>query len=101
MMFFSNRTGLERIGGRSAGPGLLWTGPKALDRQAGDRTAAGLACRHRCYSPLQKQERKKGRRGLCPWPLRCLSQFLSKRKERLLRGRMCCVPFTDRVAWYL
>ena len=34
---------------------------------------------------------RKGRRGLRPWPLRCLSQFLSKRKDRLLRGRMCCV----------
>ena len=41
---------------------------------------------------LQKRTRKKGGwRGLRPWPLRCLSQFLSERKERLLRGRMCCV----------
>ena len=40
-------------------------------------------------TPLQKQERKGGRRGLRPWPLRCLSQFLSERKERLLNGRMC------------
>ena len=59
MMFFFNQTGLERIGGRSAGPGLLWTGPKALDRQAGDRTAAGLACRHRRCSPLQKNKKEK------------------------------------------
>ena len=28
---------------------------------------------------------KGGQRGLRPWPLRCLSQFLSERKERLLR----------------
>ena len=27
-----------------------------------------------------------GRRGLRPWPLRFLSQFLSERKERLLKG---------------
>ena len=26
-----------------------------------------------------------GRRGLRPWPLRCLSQFLSEREKRLLR----------------
>ena len=32
-----------------------------------------------------------GRRGLHPWPLQCLSQFLSEKKERLLRGRICLV----------
>ena len=32
-----------------------------------------------------------GQRGLRPWPLRCLSQFLSERKENLFRGRMCYV----------
>ena len=31
--------------GRWAGPGLMWTGRKSLDRRAGDRTAAGLVCR--------------------------------------------------------
>ena len=35
-----------------------------------------------------KTRKKGGRRGLRPWPLRCLSKFLSERKERLLRGRM-------------
>ena len=61
-----------------------------------------------------KGTRKKGgRRGLRPWPLRCLSQFLSEIKERLLRGggggnmsrmEMCIrigVPFTDGVALYI
>ena len=33
----------------------------------------------------KRTKEKKGRRGLRPWPLRCLSQFLSERKERLLR----------------
>ena len=33
-----------------------------------------------------KNKKKGGRRGLCPWPLRCLSQLLSERKERMLRG---------------
>ena len=36
-----------------------------------------------------KTRKKGGRRGLRPWPLRCLSQFLSERKERLLNERMC------------
>ena len=35
----------EACWGRWAGPGLMWTGRKALDRRAGDRTAAGLVCR--------------------------------------------------------
>ena len=38
-----------------------------------------------------KTRKKGGQRGLRSWPLQCLSQFLSERKERLLRGRMCCV----------
>ena len=33
---------------------------------------------------LYKNKKEGGRRGLRPWPLRCLSQFLSERKERLL-----------------
>ena len=68
-----------------------------------------------CRSPA-KTIKMGGRRGLHPWPLRCLSQFLSKRKERLLGGgggggvanmshvEMCIrigVPFTDGVALYL
>ena len=35
-----------------------------------------------------KVRKKVGRRGLCPWPLRCLNQFLAERKDRLLRGQM-------------
>ena len=43
--FFFNRTGLKRV--RVVGPelGLLWTGLKALDSRARDRTVAGLVCR--------------------------------------------------------
>ena len=40
---------------------------------------------------LCKNNKEGGQRGLRPWPLRCLSQFLSERKENLFRGRMCCV----------
>ena len=34
-----------------------------------------------------KTGKKGGRRGLRPWPLRCLSQFLSERESRLLGRR--------------
>ena len=35
---------------------------------------------------LRKQGKKGGRRGLSPWPLRCLSQTLFQREERILRS---------------
>ena len=58
MMPFFNRTGLERVGVVGPEPGLLWTGLLALDRRAGDRTAAGLVDRHwrcsECGTPLQR-----------------------------------------------
>ena len=39
-----------------------------------------------------KTRKKGGRRGLRPWPLRCLSQFLfGGREDQPLRGQMCCV----------
>ena len=43
------------------------------------------------HSPARRTRRKKGRRGLCPWPLRCLSQILSEREERMLRLLSICV----------
>ena len=65
-------------------------------------TAAGLIYRICAWLFSAKRIRKKkGRQGLRSWPLRCLSQFPSERKDRLLRGQICCVPFTDEVAWYL
>ena len=88
MMPFFNRTGLERFGVVGPEPGLPWTGLKALDRRAGDRTAAGLVCRLWMWPSSVKTRKKKGRRGIRLWPLRCLSQFLSEIKDRLLRGRM-------------
>ena len=84
-MPFSIGTGLERVG--IVGPEL----DLSLGRSAGSRRR----------TPLQKQERKKGRLGLHPWPLRCLSQFLLERKDRLLRGRMFYVPFIEGVARYI
>ena len=48
----------------------------------------GLSAGFECDTPLQKARKKVGQRGFRPWPLRCLSQFLAERKDRLLRGRM-------------
>ena len=98
---FFNRTGLERIGVVGLDLDNCWAGLRALDRRARDRTAAGLVRRLRMWHSSTKVIKKVGRRGLCPWPLRCLSQFLAERKDRLFRGRMFCVPFTDGMAWYL
>ena len=52
-------------------------------------TAAGLIYRLCVWIFSAKRTRKKkGLKGVRLWPLRCLNQFLSKRKDRLLRGRM-------------
>ena len=54
------------------------------------------------WTPLQKEETKRGSVRARPLPLRCLSQFLpDERKDQLLKGRMFYVPFTDWVTWYL
>ena len=70
MMPFFNRTKLECVGVVGPEPGLLWIGLKALDRRAGDRTAAWLVGGHRrcseCDTPLQRQVRKKGPVGALP-----------------------------------
>ena len=93
MMLFFNWTGLERIGvigpeirmllGWSAGSGSSgrryvrgWAGLKAL--------GVALLC---------KNKKEGGSARLRPWPLRCLSQFLAERKDRLLRGRMFLCTF--------
>ena len=43
--FFFNRTRQERVEVVGPEPELLWTGLKALDHRARDRTAAGLVYR--------------------------------------------------------
>ena len=49
-----------------------WVGPLALELDSSTKT-----------------RKNKGRRGLRPWPLRCLSQlFPAERKYQLLRGRV-------------
>ena len=68
---------MERVGVVRLDWNFRWTGLQAPDM--------ALLCK-------DKKE-KKSRQGLCPWPLRCLSQFLSERKDRLLRGRMCLRTF--------
>ena len=74
---FFNRIGLERIRVVRPEIGLL----------------LGWFADSRCSTPLQRQERRKGQRGLRPWSIRCLSQFLAERKDKLLRGRMCLRMF--------
>ena len=80
MMPFSIGTRLERVGvvgpdsdllvGWDVGSWIIWAEVGSLQ----------------CWSTgshSSAKTRKKGvRRGLCPWLLRCLSQFLSERKKR-------------------
>ena len=53
------------------------------------------------HSSARRTRRKKGRRGLRPWPLRCLSQILPERKERMLRLLSVGVPFSAGLAVHL
>ena len=71
MMLFSTGLGWSVLGSLGRNQGCCWTGPQVLA----------------LYSSA-KTRKKKGRQGLHPWPLRCLSQFLAGRKDRLLRERM-------------
>ena len=48
--------------------------------------AAMLICGLRSRHLTAKTREKGGRRGLGPWPLRCLSQTLFEREERMLRS---------------
>ena len=90
---FFNRTGMECIGVIGLDLDCCWASLQALDRRAGDRSAAGLVCRLWVWHSSTKTRKKVGRQGLRPWPLRCLSQFLTERKDRLLRGRMLLRTF--------
>ena len=94
-MPFFNRTGLERIG--IVGPEIVlllrWSVGSEYGTAGLQSLDVALLCKYK--------KKEKGRRGLRPWPLRCLSQFLSERKDKLLRGRMCYVASTDGVALYL
>ena len=84
--YSSTGTGLERTGS------LGWTEeaggqdlrmPNCLWR---DRTTAGRSPGSDWNTSLQKQRRRRGRRGLGPWPLRCQSQIIFR--ERRERCRM-------------
>ena len=64
---FFNRTGLERVRVVGPEPGLLWTGQKALDRLAGDETAATLiGWLWMWHTSAKRTRKKKGRQGLRP-----------------------------------
>ena len=75
--------------GRTGNAGEL--GCRLLNRLGWNRITAMLVCGLWVWHSSVKIRKKGGRRGLCPWSLRGLSQFLSERKDRLLRGRMCCI----------
>ena len=66
-----------------------------------DMTATALIGLLWMWHSSTKTIQMRGRRGLRPWPLRCLSQFLSERKERLLRMLRFGIPFSDGAALYL
>ena len=94
MMPFFNWIGLERIG--VVGPEIALL----LGWSAGSEYGtAGLQSLN--VTLLCKDKKDKGSAGLRLRLLRYLNQFLSERKDKLLRGKMCCVPFTDGVARYL
>ena len=87
MMSFSTGTGLERIGVVGPVLGCYWAGLQAVRRRAWGRTAAALIGRlWTWHFPARRTIEEKGRRGFRPWPLRCLSQFLSERRDKPLRG---------------
>ena len=52
---------------------------------------AGLHARDVAF--LCKDKKEEGSAGLRPWPLRCLSQFLAERKDRLLSRQMLLRTF--------
>ena len=80
-MLFSIGLGWSVLRALGRNLGCCWDGLQALDM-------APLVCRLWMRHSSAKTRKKKGRRGLRPWPLRCLSQFLAERKDRLLRGQM-------------
>ena len=105
-MFFSTGTGLERVGVAGSDPNSWQIGDAGywiVGTGVGLLLLTGRLCVW--HSPARRTKRKKDRRGLRPWPLQCLSQILSERKERMLIllsiGVWICVPFTVGVAMYL
>ena len=96
--FFIERTGLERVGVVRLDQDCWWA-------ELEDAGSSGLLIYGflslMWHSPARRTRRKKGRRGLRPWPLRCLSQILSERKERMLQLLNIDVPFIDRMPMYL
>ena len=54
-----------------------------------------------CGSSLQKEQERRRADKASPVAAPMPKSVSFERKDRLLRERMCCVPFTDGVAWYL
>ena len=85
MMPFSTGTGLERMRVVGLDQDRWWVELEDAGSPRYSRMAAMLICGLRLKHLSAKTRKKGGRRGLGPWPLRCLSQILSERKERMLR----------------
>ena len=86
------------LGWTKTADGLNW---RMTDRLGWGRIAVMLTCGLRRSTSLQKSRKKGDRRGLCPWPLRCLSQILFERKVRMPRLLSIGVPFSSGAALYL
>ena len=87
MMLFSTGTGLERVGVSGPDPSYWLVGDAGYwIVGAGVGLLLLLDCRLWVWYFSAKTRKKRGRRGLRPWPLRCQSQLLSERKERMVRG---------------
>ena len=85
-MSFSTGTGLECVWGRWVGPGLVLGRSTGCASSVQGVTATALIDRSALDVALlcKKNEREGGRRGLRPWPLRCLSQILPEIEDGLL-----------------
>ena len=85
-MSFSTGTGLERVGIIGLDLDCCWAGLQAprLSGLKYDCCSAGLQALDVVL--LCKNKKEGGRRGLRPWPLRCLCQFFPERKDGLLKG---------------
>ena len=83
MLLFSTGTGLERVGVAGSDPDS-WLIGDAGYWIVGAGVGLLLLLIGRLWvwpSPARRTKGKEGRRGLCLWPLRCLSQILSERKR--------------------
>ena len=66
MMLFSTGLGWSVLGSLGRNPSCCWAGLQALDRRAGDRTAAGLVYRLWMWHSSAKNKKEGGSAGASP-----------------------------------